>query len=147
MLRLTATLLFAGCLTFQGWAQTPPAQQPPATEQASTAPLSSPESTEFPLDKFKEFSAIMAGGPVPGTESEIHVYRSGNLMRMEGPARNSYQITDLAKQETHGVAEGGCLAYKLAYVRSYPFSFSGSANKFQRVPVGKETVDGHVCQV
>ncbi len=89
----------------------------------------------------------MAGGPVPGTEDEIHIYRSGNLMRMEATEGRTYQITDLAKQQTHGMAKTGCLQYNSPYVRSYPFIFSSPANKFERTPVGKETVDGHVCQV
>ena len=37
----------------------------------------------------------MVGGPVPGTDDEIHIYRSGNLMRMEANEGKSYQITDL----------------------------------------------------
>ena len=89
----------------------------------------------------------MTGGPVPGTADPIHIYRSGDLMRMEANEGNSYQITDLAKHDTHGISKGACLHYKAPYIRTYPFSFSSPANKFERVPVGKETVDGHVCQV
>lgn len=68
-------------------------------------------------------------------------------MRMEANEGKTYQITDLAKQETHGIAHVACLRYHTPYVRSYPFSLSGPDNKFERVPVGKETVDGHICQV
>lgn len=106
-----------------------------------------PAENTFPLDQFKEFSAIVQGGPVPGTEDEIHIYRSGNLMRMEAHEGKSYQITNFAKRETHGVTSGGCLEYDNAYVRAYPFSFANPANKFERVPIGKETFDGHVTQV
>ncbi len=124
-----------------------PATQP-VTKQTPAVPVGSePSRGNFPLDQFKEFSAIMIGGPTPGTEDEIHIYRSGNLMRMEANGGRSYQITDLDKGETHGVAKDGCLLYASPYIRSYPFSFSNSANKFERVAVGKETVDGHVCQV
>jgi len=150
MIRLTAAVLLAGCFCFQVWAQTSPAQpaaQTPA-EKTSAAPAVAPAAqTGFPLDQFQEFSAIMVGGPVPGTEDGIHIYRSGNLMRMEANEGRSYQITDLAKKETHGISKTGCLKYKNVYVRSYPFMFSNPANKFERTPVGKETVDGHVCQV
>jgi hypothetical protein len=133
-------------------AQTSPPAQPatltPAPEQApagQAAPTS--ESSGSPLDHFKEFSAIMTGAPVPGQDDEVHIYRSGDLIRMEANEGNSYQITDLAKQETHGQAKTGCLKYKNPYVRSYPFSVMTPEKKYERVPVGKETVDGHVCQV
>jgi hypothetical protein len=139
MIRWTAAVLFAGCLSSLFLAQTAPTQ--PTTAASPSA------QTDFPLDKFKDFSAIMAGGPVGGTESEIHIYRSGNLMRMEANEGRSYQITDFDKQETHAVARSGCLRYGNLYIRSYPFSFSNPANKYEHVPGGKETVDGHVCQV
>jgi hypothetical protein len=150
--RLTAAWLIAGCLGFQMWAQTPPAQSPAAPPTAaeqvpSGQPAPNADPSQSPLEKFKEFSAIMVGGPVPGTADPIHVYRSGNLMRMEAHEGKSYQITDLVKQETHGQARTGCLHYKVPYVRAFPFSFSVLAEKFERAPVGKETVDGHVCQV
>jgi hypothetical protein len=152
MQRLTVALLLAGCFGFQLWAQTPSSQQPvdqkPATDDASTgqaAPASEP--TQFPWDQFKEFSAIMAGGPVPGTEDEIHIYRSGDRLRMEGREGLNYQITDLVKHETHGLAATGCLKYKSPYVRSYPFSLAMPDSTYERSLAGKETVDGHVCQI
>jgi hypothetical protein len=138
------------CLRLGMLAQSPPIQPAtqPGTKQAPAVPVASePSPVNFPLDQFKEFSAIMIGSPIPGTEDEIHIYRSGNLMRMEANGGKSYQITDLEKGETHGVAKGGCLLYASPYIRSYPFSFSNPANKFGRVTVGKETVDGHTCQV
>jgi len=147
MARLTAALLLAGCLGFQAWAQTPPAAPTSAASSPAAQTASASESSQFPLDRFQEFSALVVGGPVPGTEDEIHIYRSGNLMRMEGRESRNYLITDLAKQETHGLAPTGCLKYGNPYVRSYPFSMSRPENKYERVPVGKETVDGHVCQV
>ena len=88
----------------------------------------------------------MIGGPVPGTEDEIHIYRSGDLMRMEGLG-HSYQITNLAKQQTHGISKTGCLQYNAPFVRSYPYNFTSADNTFERTPVKKETIDGHVCQV
>jgi hypothetical protein len=161
--RWVAAVLLAGCFNFQAWAQTPssqpPAGQPPAAEPApagqtpstpssqASSQVSSQVTSQFPLDRFKEFSAIMVGGPAPGDEAAIHIYRSGNLIRMEANEGHSYQITDLAKQETHGMAKSGCLRYKSPYVRSYPFMFAGPENKYEVVAVGKETVDGHVCQI
>jgi hypothetical protein len=147
MRRLTAALFLAGCLGFQAWGQTPP----PAPTSAAPAPVALPaspsESSQYPFDRFQEFSALVAGGPVPGTEDEIHIYRSGNLLRMEGRESRNYLITDLVKQETHGLAATGCLKYGYPYVRSYPFSLARPENKYERVPGREETVDGHVCQV
>jgi hypothetical protein len=153
MRKVTAAVFFlATGLGLQAWAQTPPASppvaQPSAAETTSTAqsPAAS-NASSAPWDKVQEFSAIVTGGPVPGTEDAIHIYRSGNLLRMEGREGRNYLITDLAKQETHGIAEGGCLKYTNPYVRSYPFSLSRPDNKYERAAVAKETVDGHVCQV
>jgi len=162
----TAALLLVGCLGIEVWAQTPPSQptEAPAAKEAPAAGQGTPDraakpepataekpeaapQSGFPLDKFKEFSAIMIGGPVPGTEDPIHIYRSGNLMRMEGIGSVTYHITDLAKQETHALARTGCLKYKNSFVRTYPFMFTNPANTFQHVPLRKETVDGHLCQV
>src|ERR1700722_11000074 len=152
MQRLTVALLLAGCFGFQLRAQTLPSEQPtnqkPATEDASTgqvAPASEP--TQFPWDQFKEFSAIMAGAPVPGTDEEIHIYRSGERLRMEGREGLSYQITDLAKRERHALAATGCLKSKSPYVRSYPFALAMPDNTYERSLAGKETVNGHVCQI
>jgi hypothetical protein len=114
----------------------------------SQAPAPQAAQTGFPLDQFKEFSAIMTGGPLPGGGWDGHIYRSGNLMRMEARTRvPSYQITDLVKQETHGLAAGGCIFYKYPYTRSFPFVLSAPENQYERVPAGEETVDGHKCRV
>jgi len=173
--RSIAVLLLAGCATLQGWAQAPSGQrsteQAPAAEQKSVdrnhpseqtpdnhtavpaspadhATAAQPAQSGFPLDQFKEFSAIMTGGPLLGGDWEGHIYRSGNLMRMEGrAAARNYMITDLAKQETHGLATSGCLKFNYVYTRTFPFSVSGSDKKYERVPAGEETVDGHVCRV
>lgn len=150
MFRLTIAIFVAGCFVFPAGAQTPPSQEKgtqPAEVQAQPASNAAAPFSDFPLDQFKQFSALMTGGPVPGTADEVHIYRSGNLMRMEGHEGKTYQITDLVKQETHGVGSANCLKYGFPYVRAYPFLFSNPANKFQRTAVGKETVDGHVCQV
>ena len=34
----------------------------------------------------------MIGSPIPGTEDEIHIYRSGNLMRMEANGGKSSRL-------------------------------------------------------
>ena len=140
-------LLFIGCVGCQAWAQAPSQQSQAATESQSAQAASKSGASQFPLDRFKDFSAIMAGGPAPGNEDDIHIYRSGDLMRMEGREGRTYQITDLAKQETHGIAKNGCLKYESPYIRSYPFSMPKAGDTYERVPAGKETIDGHVCQV
>ncbi len=146
MLRLTAVLFLSASLGFQAAAQQAPAAQTAETPQTATSP-STTESSQFPLDRFQNFSALMTGGAVPGTDDEIHIYRSGALLRMEGLESHNYMITDLAKQETHGLASTGCIKYANAYVRSYPFSMARPDAKYQIKPAGRETVDGHVCQI
>ncbi len=89
----------------------------------------------------------MIGLPTPGSEEEAHIYRSGDLMRMEGNEGRIYQISDLAAKQTRSVSRGGCLQYNGFYIRTYPFSMSQPGNTYERVSVGKETVDGHVCDV
>jgi hypothetical protein len=146
---ITAALLTVW-LSFFAAAQASPANSAAATpiESMQSAPATSPVAqSASPLDRFKEFSALMTGGVAPGTEAEIHIYRSGNLMRMEANEGRSFQISDLVKQETHGVAKRGCLHYKNAYLRTFPFVLTGAEYKFEITPVKKETVDGHECQV
>jgi len=82
-----------------------------------------------------------------GRDWEGHIYRSGNLMRMEGRERRNYMITDLAKQETHGLAATGCIKLSYPFTRAFPFYLTGPDKKYEHIPVGEETVDGHVCRV
>jgi hypothetical protein len=172
--RSLAVLLLAGCATWQAWAQPPSGQSPaeptPAAEQkspgqnrppepapenhpaapvgpADQAAATQPVQSGFPLDRFQEFSAIMTKGVLTGGDWDGHIYRSGNLMRMEGREGRNYLITDLAKRETHGVAATGCLKFSYPFTRSFPFYVSGPGNKYEHIPVGEETVDGHVCRV
>ncbi len=160
MNRLLVILLLVVCATLQGWAQTLSGQnstgQSTASEQKTTTPdqpaseAASPTpsaSSGFPLDQFQEFSAIMNGGPLPGSDWDGHIYRSGNMMRMEGMDSHNYFVTDLAKNQTHGLAASGCINYSFPYTRTFPFSLSRPGNTYERVSVGEETVDGHRCRV
>jgi hypothetical protein len=100
------------------------------------------------LDHFQDFSAIQTGGPLPGMTEDRYVYRSGNLMRMQGDADlPEYFVTDLAKQQTHSVSSRGCLESASAYKLSFPFFVTGPAITYERIPIGQETVDGHKCHV
>lgn len=144
MVRSLAVLLVAGCVTLQVWAQAPQEQGAPAQAPAAAA---QPAQSGFPLDQFQEFSAIVTGDVVPGREEARHIYRSHDLMRIEGSAQLNYFVTDLKKQQSHGLAVPGCIKLDTPYSRSFPFFLSGPDYKYERVPAGEETVDGHVCRV
>jgi len=53
---------------------------------------------------FGSFSKLLSHsnrGPLPGMTEDRFIYRSGNLMRMQGDADlPEYFVTDLAKQQT-----------------------------------------------
>lgn len=138
--RLTAVLLLIGCLVANPWAQNSPQQTPSPNATEATA--------ESPLDHFQNFSAIQTGGPLPGMTEERYIYRSGNLMRMQGDADlPEYFVTDLAKQETHSVSSRGCLESASAYKLSFPFFVTGPNITYERIPISEESVDGHSCHV
>jgi hypothetical protein len=105
------------------------------------------EPSDFPLHKFTEFSAIMVGSISPADDEEAHIYRSGNLMRMEGRLHVGYYITNLKTQETYALSNRGCMKTERPYLRSFPFVAGRPGSETERAAVGKETVDGHVCQV
>jgi hypothetical protein len=164
--RFTASLLLAGCLSLQVWAQAPQDQNSAApaavtnsgSQDQSTQPTpdkpaaansgaqtSEPPvtSTEFYLDKFQEFSAIMTGSVIPGHDDPGHIYRSHNMMRMQGNhAVPDYFVTDLKKR-----AASGCLKLGTPYSRAFPFFLDAADYKFQYQTVGEETVDGHPTKV
>jgi hypothetical protein len=116
----------------------------PAAGQAAAAP---PAKTDYPLDQFTDFSAIMVGSVMGADEREGHIYRWGSLLRMQGTEGRGYFITDLATSETYGITMLGCVQDKKPYFRTFPFLVSKPDRKIERVSAGTETVDGHVCQV
>ena len=170
MLKLTVALLVASCTGLSATAQSQQGQsaqvQGPAgdekqPEQKTPDPGSAPqnaaaatpsaaeqasgsETTEFPFDKFQNFSAMTQGGPLPGIESNIHIYRSGDLFRSEGSnPLPSYLVTDLSKRRSTSVSAYSCLHQSVPNIRSYPFFLSEPGNKYEVTPVGEDTVDGH----
>jgi len=164
MIRWMRTLLFAGCLIGAGlWIETAEGQEPvrqAATKEPAQAALGqTKESTPgqagegataksgFPLDEFTEFSAVMVGSMQPHDDREGYVYRSGNLLRSEGPMEKGYYITDLTHDMTYGQTKMGCVKVAHAYFRSWPFIASRPGHTSERVAVGKETVEGRMCQV
>ncbi|MGD0214257.1 MAG: hypothetical protein ABSB87_13585 [Terriglobales bacterium] len=162
MIRPIAALLFAGCLILQVWAQVPPAppaqtpavpnqapaDQVPAAAQPAGQSAGS-ESTQFPLDRFREFSAIQTEGMLPGSDWDGYVYRSGDLMRFQAVAqgKTQYFVDDLVKGTSYGMSLSGCAKLSLLYSRSFPFFMSGPGYTYERAAVGEDTVDGHHCHV
>jgi hypothetical protein len=162
MIRAIAALLFAGCVTVQMWAQeaaspaqTPavsdqaPASQLPATQPAPAGQTAASESTQFPLDRFREFSAIQTSGILPGSDWDGYVYRSGDLMRIQAvqQGKTQYFVDDLAKGISYGLSLSGCARLTNLYSRTFPFFMSGPGYTYERVAVGEDTVDGHSCHV
>lgn len=119
-----------------------PAQ--PSKESTPAKSATSAASAHYPLDAFKNFSAIMIGS-ISGDEDESHVYRLGRLMRTE--VGGSYALTDLTKGDTYGVSPKACLHDTHPAFRVFPFDVSGPGRTVERVPGGKETVDGHACTI
>jgi len=153
MIRWIGTLLFAFCVTAAAWAQASPVQPPAAKTSADEQPppgpaAAAPAQTEFPWDKFRDFSAVTEGSLVSRDDyRDSHIYRSGNLIRSEGLQDETYVVTDMATLGAYTVARTGCSKRRAPFLRAFPFSESRPGRKIERVPAGKETVDGHVCQV
>jgi len=122
----------------------------PAIRSASRQTVTAALPTEYPLDSFREFSAIMIGSraePGEGT-SQGHIYRSGDRIRIEEPGGSAYFITDINTGETYGIVEDGCIHDVHPYIRAIPFHFAGKTDAtVTRASAGKQTVDGHSCQV
>jgi hypothetical protein len=167
MIRWIMVLVFAISLAAQGWGQflagqglpgqNTPGQAAPAEVSKGQTPAAPtvaakpdappPANPDDPLEQFRNFSALMVGTVLPHDEREGHIYRSGNQLRMEGMENRGYFITDLTTFDTYGLSIMGCASMKEPYLRSFPFMLSGHNHKVVRVPAGKDTVDGHPCQV
>lgn len=153
MVRWIRVILLASCLTAPMYAQAPKDQgsagQPVSAEAGQTSAPAAPAKTQFPLDAFTDFSALMIGSRMEMGEgtTEAHIYRSGNLMRMEGQEGHGYLVTDLNTLETYGVSAGPCMHDNHPYFRVAPFAAARPGLAVERVPAGKETLDGHSCQV
>jgi hypothetical protein len=164
---ITALLLATCCFALLGWAQAPEGQNANPPAQAERKPAAAPrraeinppadpnapkaqfvEITEFPLDKFKDFSAIENGSLLPGFDTDVHIYRSGNLMRTEGSLKApSYYVTDLAKRKSSSVTSRTCLNMHVAYARTFPFFVPEEGARYEIAPAGEATVDGHHCKL
>lgn len=129
---------------------------PASIRQSSTGPSAAgqtsaePSKGTYPLDSFRDFSAVMIGSRAEPGEgaSHSHIYRSGNRLRMEEPGGLAYFITDLDVGETYGMLETSCMHDDHPYIRSIPFYIPGKADAtVTRASAGKEIVDAHPCQV
>jgi hypothetical protein len=117
-------------------------------EGSAGQPAAAPSAkTQFPLDAFPEFSAVMVGSIIPGDDRESYIYRSGKLLRTTGAERRNFVITDLSTQESYGVAATGCIHDRHPHVLSLPFSFMGPGVTVERAASGQDTVDGHSCKI
>jgi hypothetical protein len=154
MVRWIVFMLLTGCMAAQvtgtpaktseatqGEAQQQPSVGGPGAAEPSTA------TTGFPFDPFQEFSAVMVGSVLPGDEREGHIYRSGKLLRTQGTEGLGYFLTDLGSYETYGLTTLGCMSDSHLYFRAFPFTTPRPGRKIERVAAGKESVDGHMCQV
>ena len=161
--RWTTAIVLLSCLAAPILAQVtkPPgsASQVHASAPGSTGPkgqspagqtAAAPPAGTYPLDSLRDFSAVMIGSraePGEGTK-QGHIYRSGNRIRMEEPGGHAYFITALDTGETYGILEASCIHDARPYFRAIPFYLSGMADAIvTRAPAGKETVNGHSCQV
>jgi hypothetical protein len=155
MVRLIGVILLICSLAVRMHAQ-PPAEQMPkeqapekAADSAGQIPAPPPAKTQYPLDSFTDFSAVMVGSIMEMGEgtAEAHVYRSGKLMRVADPEGYGYFITDLSTLETYAFSSGPCMHDNHPYFRVSPFAASRPGATLERVAAGKETVDGHSCQI
>ncbi|MGB6385030.1 MAG: hypothetical protein WBD25_18260 [Terriglobales bacterium] len=147
MVRLLAYILLTSCLTAQLSAQASQDQTSKQQEPAGQTAATPSASTQFPLDAFPEFSAVMVGSVMTGDERESHIYRSGNLIRTEGTEGHNFLITDLTTLATFGVSALACMHDSNPYFRSAPFSSMKPGYTVERAISGQETVDGHSCKI
>jgi hypothetical protein len=141
MFRLIAIVLVSGYLAAQAPAQESKAEGPTAQTPAL------PDKTQYPLDSFTDFSAVMIGSMFPGDHLESHIYRSGKLLRTDMLDSDGYAITDLTKFDSYGVSSGGCMHDVRSYFRAFPFNAVRPGYKVERKVTGSETVDGHSCKI
>jgi hypothetical protein len=143
MVRLIGVILLICSLAVQLQAQAPKEQVSPET------PAVPPAKSHYPLDSFKDFSAVMVGSMMEMGEgtAEAHIYRSGELMRVADPEGYGYFITDLSTLDTYALSTGPCMHDLHPYLRVSPFAASRPDVSVERVAVGKETVDGHSSQI
>jgi hypothetical protein len=126
------------------------AQSPGENGQSPTEKPAAPEpvKSEYPLDTFTNFSALVSGSFLMDDPTEVHIYRSGNFMRVEGSGGVGYYLTDMKGQSTYHVWDDGCTLDKHVYLRTAPWAAAARPGyKVQVVSAGKESLDGHSCRI
>lgn len=136
MNRYPLTLALAAMIAPGVYAQT----QTPAKPAQQAASVPSPHN---PLTDFKQFSAIMSGGPLHQEDTEVS--RSGSLLRL-GSA-DFYYISDLDKIMTWTITPGHCTKFPVAQVGTLPFHSFSKFNIKLTATHDPETIDGHSCTV
>ena len=116
--------------SFGGRAKDTPDQSSGTDQTAPAAGATTEKTTQSVLEEFQNFSAIQNGGPLPGLDEDRYIYRSGNLMRMQGDAAiPNYYVTDLTKQKSHFVTANACLAVPtLPMFAAFPSLCHGQAS-------------------
>lgn len=89
----------------------------------------------------------MVGSVMVGDSQEAHIYRSGKMLRTQSTEGLGYYLTDLDTLNAYGLSLTGCMHDTHPYMRAFPLTAVRKDRKIERVAGGKETVDGHVCQV
>src|ERR1700675_4739631 len=118
MVRLIRVILLIGSLAGRMHAQLP-AEQVPKEAPAGKIPAP-PAKTQYPLDSFTDFSAVMVGSIMEMGEGTAagQIYRSGKLMRVAEPEGYAYFITDLSALETYALSTGPCMHDSHPYFRA-----------------------------
>jgi len=147
MVRWPAAILFICCLTALLSAQASKDQASKEEKSAVPTAASPSAKTQFPMDAFPEFSAVMVGSVMNGDVREGYIYRSGNLVRAEGPEEHGYFIVDLTTLESFGVSAGGCIHDGNPFFRTAPITTVRPGYTVERAAAGQETMDGHSCKV
>ena len=137
--RMIVAALLGSCLAVPAQAQEAKKKVHAAQKGAES------KKPELPLSSLTEFSAIMVGGLL-GNIDELHIYRSGHLMRTEMLDGN-YMITNLDSRDTFVVLPDRCAHDTRPSVNTFPFSIFQAGQKLERNLVGTETLEGHTCQV
>ena len=136
--RLLSAILITCCLAAQLSAQASQDQESKKDEGSAGQTAAAPSAkTQFPLDAFPEFSAVMVGSLIANDERESYIYRSGKLLRTPGPEERNFVITDLTTLEAYGVAATGCMHDRHPYFRSAPFFSCSPVSRWSVRPPDK----------
>jgi outer membrane lipoprotein-sorting protein len=109
----------------------------PAQKAASVAPVHNP------LNDFKQFSAVMSGGPM--RQDAMDVSRSGSLLRLGSP--EFHYITDLDATITWTITPDKCTKLPVAQIGTLPFHPFTKFDITLAATNDPETIDGHPCKV